>query len=237
MAEAIRAGKDLHSMLGAQIIGTSYDDLRARVEAGDSAADAQRFHAKAGNFGFPGGMGPGGFVNYAKGYGIDIDESRARMLKSAWLRTWPEMNYYFSQIKGHFAGRETATMRLPVTGLYRGECWFTEACNFLFQGLAAAGAKRSGFRIARECFAVPTSPLFGSRPVFFLHDEWGCEVPEPGYSEAADRQAALMVESMREFVPDVPIKTGTPAVSHRWYKKAKGKRDASGRLLVWESVC
>ena len=234
MAEAIRAGKDLHSMLGAQIIGTSYDDLRARVEAGDAKADAERFHAKAGNFGFPGGMGPAGFVNYAKGYGIEIDEPRARMLKSAWLRTWPEMNYYFSRIKGHFSGRETATMRLPVTGLYRGGCWFTEACNFLFQGLAAAGAKRAGFKIARECFAVNSSPLYGSRPAFFLHDEWGCEVPAEGYSEAADRQAALMVESMREFVPDVPIKTGTPAVSRRWYKKAKGKRDASGRLIVWE---
>lgn len=234
MAEAIRQGKDLHSMLGAQIIGTTYDDLRARVEAGDSKADSERFHAKAGNFGFPGGMGPDGFVAYARGYGLEIDSGRARMLKSAWLRTWPEMNYYFSAIKGHFKGRETATMRLPITGHYRGECWFTEACNFLFQGLAAAGAKRAGFNLARECYSVPNSPLYGSRPVLFLHDEWGLEVPEVGYSEAADRQAAVMVESMREFVPDVPVKTGVPAVSRRWYKKAKGKRDASGRLIVWE---
>lgn len=234
MAEAIRAGKDLHSMLGAQIIGTTYDDLKSRVDLGDPVAEMERFHAKAAGFGFPGGMGPDGFVLYARGYGLEIERPRAAMLKSAWLRTWPEMSQYFYRIKGHFAGRETATMRLPVTGLYRGECWFTEACNFLFQGLAAAGAKRAGFNLARECFAVPTSPLYGSRPAFFLHDEWGIEVPEVGYSEAADRQAEIMIATMSEVTPDVPIKVGTPAVSRRWYKKAKGKRDASGRLLVWE---
>lgn len=234
MAEAIRQGKDLHSMLGAQIIGTTYDDLRARVDAGDAKADSDRFHAKAGNFGFPGGMGPDGFVAYAAGYGIRMNVGQARALKSAWLRTWPEMNYYFSAIKGHFKGWETATMRLPVTGHYRGECWFTEACNFLFQGLAAAGAKRAGFRLAREAYAVPSSPFYGSRPVLFLHDEWGAELPSEGYSEAADRQSNIMVESMREFVPDVPVKVGTPAVSRRWYKKAKGKRGPDGRLIVWE---
>lgn len=234
MADAINAGKDLHSILAAQTIGMGYEAFKARVDAEDSTADEQRFHAKAGNFGFPGGMGPEGFVAYAKGYGIAMSVGKARMLRNAWLASFPEMHDYFSRIKAHFKGRETATIRQYVTGRYRGDCFYTAACNTLFQGLAADGAKAAGFRLVKEAFAVPSSPFYGSRPVIFLHDEYGAEVPEEAAHDSAMRQKEIMVEAMQEHCPNVTIKASAPALMRRWYKKGKAVFDSAGRLTVWE---
>lgn len=52
----------LHTALAARMLGTDLADLKARVKAKDPEAVAFRQAAKAGNFGFPGGMGATTFV-------------------------------------------------------------------------------------------------------------------------------------------------------------------------------
>lgn len=60
MADVINASKDpgmLHTALAARMVGTTPEELKARIKAGDKLAAGFRQAAKCGNFGFPGGMG------------------------------------------------------------------------------------------------------------------------------------------------------------------------------------
>lgn len=112
--------------------------------------------------------------------------------------------------------------------------------NSVFQGRAADGAKRAGWYIAKECYlddpyrdgSGPT-PLYGARPVLFVHDEFILEVPVATAHEATMRLSAVMIAGMREVVPDVKVGTEY-AVATRWYKGAEAAYDESKRLVPWE---
>ncbi len=63
LGEALIAGKDVHSMLGATMLGVTYDEIIAfrKGQCGDEKkrlGKAFRQVAKVPNFGYPGGMGP-----------------------------------------------------------------------------------------------------------------------------------------------------------------------------------
>jgi DNA polymerase I-like protein with 3'-5' exonuclease and polymerase domains len=121
---------------------------------------------------------------------------------------------------------------MPGSGLLRKDCTFTAACNCHFQALAAHGAKRAVYRVVRACYAEQDSPLYGSRPVAFIHDELIVETPTDYIHEAGVELSRLMCETMQSVVPDVRI-TATPAAMMRWYKSAEAVwRD--GRLVPWE---
>lgn len=65
MAELINETQDpgsLHTALAARMVGASFEEMKARLKDGDRAAADYRQAAKAGNFGFPGGMGAYTFV-------------------------------------------------------------------------------------------------------------------------------------------------------------------------------
>lgn len=65
MADLINSTKDpgsLHTAFAARMIGTTLDDLAARIKAGEALAKNFRQAAKAANFGFGGGMGAATFV-------------------------------------------------------------------------------------------------------------------------------------------------------------------------------
>jgi hypothetical protein len=70
-----------------------------------------------------------------------------------------------------------------------------------------------------------TSPLYGCRPVAFLHDEIIIEArndeanPRLAFT-AAQRLKDVMVERMQTWLPDVPAKA-SPVMMRRWYKGAK----------------
>ena len=110
----------------------------------------------------------------------------------------------------------------------------------MFQGRAADGAKRAGWYIAKECYlhdpyrdgSGPT-PLFGARPVLFVHDEFILEVPVATAHEATMRLSEIMVAGMREVVPDVKVGTEY-AIASRWYKGAEAAYDENKRLIPWE---
>ena len=120
-----------------------------------------------------------------------------------------------------------------VTGRIRGGVNFTSAANTLFQGLGADGAKRALAKVSRACYVDKASPLYGSRPIFLMHDEIFAELREDRAHEAALEMSRLMIEGMKEFTPDIRI-AAEPALMRVWAKNAIPVYDANGRLVPWE---
>ena len=233
MAASINADRDLHSQVGATMLGMTYEDVEKGKKVKGSPAKTARDAAKVFNFGAPGGLGAASLVDYARaGYGVTISETQSREMKAQWLRAWPEMVAYFAWIN-QAVGLGEAVLRHPITGFVRGDVGYTDGCNHLFQHLAAQGAKRALYRAAREAYAEPDSPFFGSRPVVFVHDEIIAEVPEDRAAAASSRLAQIMCEEMAQLIPDVKI-TASPTLMRYWTKDAVETYDNNGTLIPWE---
>lgn len=111
-----------------------------------------------------------------------------------------------------------------LTGRLRAKANYTARHNTVFQGLAADAAKLALWKLWRA----------GYRIVNFIHDEVLIEVPQDGdLTSHAARIENLMIEAMREVVPDVHVGVEL-AASDRWTKKAKEVRDSDGQLLLWQ---
>ena len=278
MADMINDTRDpgsLHTAMAARMVGANFEELRARLKAGDKQAKDYRQAAKAANFGFPGGMGeatfvlakrkriegttwsPDGGIEYAgirfcilmvgaercgiekvtewKGRAIAPTCARclecAADLRAVWFDQWPEMKPYFALVsKLVDAGGEVEQLR---SGRIRGGTTFTSAANGFFQALAAEGAKHALALVSREMYLDRESPLYGSRLMFFAHDEDVGLHPEAKAADAAVRMATVMEEAMQVYVPDVFTKA-EPALMRHFTKAAEAVYDASGRLIPWE---
>lgn len=235
LAETFREGKDPHLRLAAELLSLSYEETYARRR--EPQVKAMRQLGKVGNFGYPGGLSAASFIEYAHGYDerlksiVDMDMSKR--LRDGWFSAWTEMRRYF-EVVGAETASGSATIKQAWSGRLRGRCRFTQAANTYFQGLAADGAKLALVLLTRECFTgrrqLPgedphdPSPLWGCRPVFFIHDQVVMEIPDDSRaSERAERHAFLMRAAMAEVCPDVPIEA-EPAITRRWYKGAEAVR-------------
>ena len=219
IADAVNAGRDLHM------------DVAAKLNPEDPKAFRQ--FAKVANYGFPGGLSANSFRSYAKGYaGLEVTEEEAHAIRNAWLETWPEMKRYFDWI-GNQTRWGQADAEQFVSGRIRGACSFSQYANTLFQGLTADGALTALSRVQTACFVDESSPLFGARAVAFLHDEIILEAEEEKAAECAEELARIMVDTMREFIPDVQV-NATPYLSRMWSKKADRVVDSAGGLIPWE---
>lgn len=241
LAEAFRRGQDPHLRLGARILKIGFEEAATLYAGGDvNVADARQL-AKVPNFGFPGGLGAESFVAYA--HAADekfkklVDLDYARKLRDDWFAEWPEMAAYFDHVSGK-TGRGAGEIHQLYSGRRRGDVTFTQACNSYFQGLTADGAKAAGWAIFRECLlgddtlgnlGGARSPLWGSRVVLFIHDEFILEVPEARASAAARRLSEVMQAKMQAWLPDVPVTCGS-VLARRWYKGAKAK-EIDGELV------
>jgi DNA polymerase I-like protein with 3'-5' exonuclease and polymerase domains len=232
LADALNAGMDPHTQMAADILGKSYDETLMLVKAKNHSADMARQTGKTANFGFPGGLGAKRLVEFAKkGYGVVISETEAKMLRTQWLKTWPEMVKYFNAIEDmeYF---HNYFILLPKSGRLRGHATYTAACNSLFQGLAADAAKEALFRVSKACFVDKESPLYGSILVAFVHDEIICESPLDKAPEAAEELSRLMEEGAELHMPDMKLKA-EPCLMTVWSKNARTLRDENGRLMPW----
>lgn len=243
MAIALRQGRDLHTDFAAQLLGYDYDncvailndrshDLHKKVSDG-------RALAKVANFGYPGGLQPGGFANYARSYGLRVDDATSQQLYDNWISRWIEADPFFDAVRSHKRMDGIVPIKQHAPHGNKGN-WrvracdrFTVACNTLFQGMAADGAKFAMMKIARACYADPTSPLYGFRMNAFIHDEFLLEGPEARASAAADELARLMVEGMQMMVPDIPIEV-EPALGRRWDVKMKSVRQPNGDWSIYD---
>lgn len=153
-------------------------------------------------------------------------------MRNAWFEMLPENRAYFKLIGDQVD--DPGHVIHHVSRRKRGGVYFTNAANGYFQGLAADGAKLALYRVSHECFTDRNSWLYGSRPIFFSHDEIIAEVPEDRAHEAATRIGEIMVDAMSEMVPDVCKNLeAEPALMRRWYKGAEPVRDDAGRLIPW----
>jgi len=151
---------------------------------------------------------------------------------------WPEVVDYMSYIRDlpEVASDAYGTARLArqvYSGRIRGNCTYTAAANTHFQGLGSDATKHAGFLLSKACYTEPSSPLFGSRIVAYIHDEFLLEVPEGGASEAAEELARLMIIGANKFIPQVPVRTD-PLLMRVWSKDAVQCRDESGKIIPWE---
>jgi DNA polymerase I-like protein with 3'-5' exonuclease and polymerase domains len=223
---------DPHTRFAAGLMGITEAEALAKKKAKDVELSNFRQYAKAAVFGYPGGMGPKKMRDYAfKAYGVVMTEGEARALRENYFRWLPEIKIYHDRI-----ARAVEAGPIQITQLRsdrkRGGVGFSDCANGYFQGLAADGAKRAVWEVAKACYAKPSSPLYGCRPVAFVHDEIGIEAPIGQHHEAAVELERVMCEAMAWALPDVPA-TASPAVSERWYKGADRAVDDHGRYVPW----
>ena len=237
LATALNKGFDPHLEIARRLVGCSYEEAAQRLAAGDDEIDTARQVGKVANFGFPGGLGIATFVLYArKSYGVIVTEEEAAALKQYWLDAWPEFKLYFKWI-GDACDTPMPRIEQFYVQRYRANVSFCQACNTLFQGLAADAAKRAGFLIAKGCYVDESSPLFGSRMVNFVHDEFivECHDDERAHDVAVEI-SRLMVEGAKPFLPDLEV-VAEPYLMRRWSKKAKPifrVIEGEKRLVPWD---
>ena len=235
MATALQAGRELHLETAAGILGISYEDAVERHAAGDKRVKGARHLAKAANFGFPGGLGARTFIDFARAtYGLTVTQEEAGDLKTAWLARYPEMSLYF-QRTGALVNESGGSFQLVQhrSNRIRGGVGFCDGCNSRFQGLVADGARAALYAVCRECYIDEESPLYGSRPVLFIHDEIILESPEARAAGAAVRLEEIMVRELRRYAPDIPVRAEA-VLMRRWYKGAEPVRNEVGDLVPWE---
>ena len=177
--------------------------------------------------------------------GMEITEQMLN--RWPWLKAVyrPGMRTSPAQVMQHWSG----TLRDVSNGQE-----FTTICNGWFQVLLADIAKLAYRMVCREsydrtvkvprqmfpnsrisAYAGGPSPLLGSHPVGFLHDEILAEHPESMAHDGATRISEIMGDAFRWACPDMAEGVGAAPtiVGFRWYKGAEEVRDENGRLVMW----
>lgn len=265
LRDVINKGWDAHAYLGAHLAYYLDDDFHESCNeecgaqpTGDQLYEAfkrcegheieevakfykhYRTFAKPTGLGYPGGLGPATFVEYAHAtYRIEVDEQTAAELREVWHRTFPEMQLYLNWINDHCGdpinGGEFAY--LTPLGMYRAGASYCAAANgAALQSPGAEGALLALCSVVESTYAAPASVLYPDeqgprhRCLLFLHDELIGEAREDCAHEVAHEVARIMVESMSLVTPDVQP-SAEPVLMRRWSKSAKPYFDQTGRLL------
>lgn len=224
---------DPHSYFGALIINASYDEFKAILK--DKAhprykeVKNARQMAKAFVFGRPGGMGDERLQASAKNYGIILSLEECSRLKNLWHEVFPEGWDFFGYISEVTNTHKTIALDW-VGGLVKGGSDFCDACNFTFQGPAAAGAKKACNALFWETHN-PDSVMYGAHLIVPAHDEIIAEVPIERAHECAMFMVDVMQREMQSLL-ELPIRA-TPALMDRWYKSAEDVW-VDGKLVQWE---
>jgi hypothetical protein len=232
LSKAINAGKDCHVLMASTLLGRPYEEvaaIRDRAEVKKKKGEPltpeeksvleHRQIAKAANFGFPGGQGPKTYIEYAAGYNLTLTLEQATRARDAFMDTWPEMAEYFQMMSQACKKGDGSTMiRQLYSGRLRGDCYFTRACNSMFQGLAADGAKEALHLLIHAAYRDPSSPLYGTRPSGFVHDEFIISCRAEQAERALPEVERLMVLGMSKWIPDVLIQAPGKIMTERWSK-------------------
>ena len=254
LADVLNRGEDAHlSLAAAQLLkqAVAYGEAMRLYKAKDPEVDNARQFAKVPNFALLGGARAKTMIPYAKGMNITLTDERALQLYEAFHAQWPEIAPMHKKVKkalrdggGVYVFEQWVSKRLRLIDRY------TVGCNTPFQGLIADAFKSTLLWLAAECYTGKEyaigadgwriaqtgrlSPLQGSYPVLFCHDEVIFELKQTSYQhEAAFRARDVMVQAINRFLPDVKM-TAEPALMRKWWKSAKSVYDANGRLTVWE---
>lgn len=220
---------DPHTYFAAHLTGRTYEEGKRLHKSKDKDFAKERQVAKNINFSLPGGVGPTRFSEMAALAGIELTVDQCRYYIDEWRAAFPEVVSYFDYI--NWLTRNNKPLKQFVSGRIRGDVGYCDGCNSPFQGLGADISKYAFFLVSMECYAVPTSPLYGSRPLVLVHDEILAEHPKELASAATMRIKALMELAEQKMMPDIPPKA-EPTLMTRWIKEAKAVYDAAGQVVV-----
>lgn len=209
LADAINAGMDPHSILGARLAGVSYEEFVKGRKTNPEFKELRQA-SKSANFGYPGMMGPPKFVEAQRKAGASVCEwfhgtlfgacgerkvtrYRDRELQAPLCYRCIEeasklRDFYvktWSEVPVYWrmisqALNTTDALDQFVSGRTRGGLEGPSAANTLFQGLAADGAKLAVRRLTHAMYLDRKSPLYGSRLCVFAHDETIIDIPDLG---------------------------------------------------------
>ena len=221
MMKAINAGKDPHSVMGAQLMGLKnhkkidYDSFFSMLKKNDKQAKFFRQMAKAANFGYPGGLGAKRMVDYARlSYGIDdMTLEQSQELLEVFFETYPEVKKLHDWYRYQEGVEGWA---YASSGRWRARCGYCVGLNGIaLQSRSADGAKAAGLLLAEAC---EYGSLQGSSLLAFIHDEYIIEMPnDSNLEERIDAAMTLMLEGMSTVLPDVRITVEADAMK-RWVK-------------------
>jgi DNA polymerase I-like protein with 3'-5' exonuclease and polymerase domains len=236
LAEQINAGKKPIMAFAAKLAGMSYEEAMEeyKKDSKHSFIAKMRQDSKAAMYGIPGIMRAKKLAFTANAQGNPMTVQRAEQLIREYEHEYLEFPRYVQLVKsyvGYDFGDRGTVVQLRSNRI-RGGCTLPEACNTYFQGLMGDAAMEAQYNVTEECFLDRSSALYGSRPVWFVHDELACEVPEDRASEAAERMAHVMVSTARKWLPDVKIEA-EPVLMYKWSKEAKAKK-IDGKLVPWD---
>jgi len=220
---------DCHTYMACQSLGISYEVGMQKKADKDKAFKAERQRMKCCNFGFPGGMAAITFVQYCKGFGLEITVEEAEALKTFFFSQFPEIKEYLKRV-GNKVDRHDGQGYLHRVGRITGGRDFCQLANFYFQGLAAEGGLTAFTMATKFAYTDRNNPLWGTRPILFVHDEIIIESPLHKVHEAAMELKSVMERSMRIFTPQVPS-IAEPSAALRWTKDAFTKYDENGRII------
>ncbi len=230
MRDAIVAGRDVHTMFAATLLGLPYDEVVRRKR--EPEIKKYRDLGKVYNFGVPGGMKAARLQASAKRqFKIILTLKECEKMLASYFQTWPEMKDFLADASRSAPWNKCTQVVTPWSGRVRAVYGPNQYGNQRFQGPIGDISKDAAFDIAEECYVVPSSPLYGSRPVLFVHDEFVLELPKHRASAAAKRQAELMTASGARTIKDIPM-TCTPALMERWTKSAEAIYEGD-ELVVW----
>lgn len=220
---------DPHTYMACRKLGIEYKEGKRLKSEGDKSFKEMRQLMKCCNFGFPGGMASKTFIEFAKGYNVAVTETEAEDLKSFFFSQFPEIKYYLDRV-GVRVNQYEGQGYLRRADRLSGDRRFCQLANFYFQGLAAEGGLSAFTRVTKCAYTDPSSPLYGTRPVLFVHDEIIVETPLHKAHAAAFELKKIMEESMSHFTPDIPS-LAEPTLATKWWKGAYQKFDSEGRLV------
>lgn len=179
MIAAYSAGQDLHSITAAKLTGYSMDDFMLLP---DDVRDELRSNGKAGNFGLLYGMGPEGFVEYAKAsYGVEMTIDAARQNKADFfelysgLAPWHERYKNMARMHGQIRSPLGRIRHLPlITSKDRQAASKAErnAINSPVQATLSDMMQLAMVAIDREYGAAGVVEMF-----MMTHDSVGAYVP------------------------------------------------------------
>lgn len=211
LAEMLNKGMDIHSFLGAAILGTDYETFVSKKEL--KKYKNVRNLAKVKIYGSLGFQGPIGFVPYAAKKGVFISLEESMELHKTFLATFLDAPRYFDLAKQE----EGSTINIPGTRRYRFVSTATEAANTKFQGMAADPCKTSFTEISRQAYLDRSSRLYGTLPLLTIHDEILLESPKDRADEVLACVEDIMRVEFNKLTPDVPVKV-EGKVMERWVK-------------------
>lgn len=237
MVDDLNTGVDMHSRIGARMMGLTYDEFRRRLKAGDRECYWWRQAGKGNNFGRQGGMAnPEKFARYCKTqYKVPLTVAQAKECGKVWAEESPDQVTWLAHIKASEKPDGTFDAYLPGFGVWRRNVWYCAAANNPFQELGAFVCSEGTIALT-EAMYIAGGALVDCRLLAHIHDEWLVQVPLARLAKADRTIRGILLACARRVMPDVQSCIPEAKAMLRWSKRAKEIRGANGDLHVWKEV-